>query len=360
MLDTSFAITMVWLSSLSLALMVIFDRLMVGDCYRNRPEQAWFVASVSGTLFGLTATGIAWLLAPAPLAVLWTTTVDLLWPYGLLVTLAGACAVQVLRHYFQAFVPENGGEVNEAAIAMWLASTPLWIFSTIIGLTLLETELETAYFEHAEVSGWFALAVATAVLGFSQFERSGAASNNPLRPRYYRAIVLVLTFSVLYTLILSAVLHRVGDGLITTLALLPFYWIGFGAGVRVLTNQTERQKLRRNWRRIKVFWFPIVVAETIGMAVFFFEFFGLSEVDPTLVNLIIGAHVAVVYLAMNGLRLLRRRLERQGIRRIWLLGLRFSARRLPQTVSGGRLWRELSWLTLALIALAGGLYLVSE
>lgn len=46
-----------------MALMIVTDRLMIGDCYRNSASQAWFVSSLAGGVFGLMFTASAWVAA---------------------------------------------------------------------------------------------------------------------------------------------------------------------------------------------------------------------------------------------------------------------------------------------------------
>lgn len=358
----SLVITAAWLSSLCLALMIIFDRFMVGDCYRNKPKQAWFVSAFGGLTIGLISTGLAWVYSVSThvtdFSSLLDTTTTLLYPYGLLMVGAGALTMQVLYHYFHTFIPEDGHEVNETAIALWLASSPVWIFGTLVLLQLFNVPLYVfTGLEKAEVSWTFGLLMLVTVIALMGFEFVGQAGTDRLRAmltsRYARSIGAIQFFTVLYTLVLSGALRSFEYDVVATLALLPFYFLGFAAGFRTMVHTSEREQFRKNWRRITVFALPILIAEIVGALVFFLEFFALSDLDPTLVNLIIAAHVVPVYLIICGLRQLRKNLEGRQIRRVWFLGLRIATNKLPH--SNGNWAHEVIWLAIALSTLTASI-----
>lgn len=355
------------MSSLSLAFVVIFDRLMVTDCYRNRPDQAWLVSSVVGAVFGLVASVATWIIVAT------TTELSLgslarevgaaWWSRGWLMVAAGAVAVQVTRHYFRLFTPIAGsGPVNETAIAMWLASTPIFLYSAVAVLQAVGLDRGLlAGLEQADVSWSFGALVALTVVALLRFEAAGGDGDRDRdrAPAGFVAgrhgqIVLLLATTVVYTVILSAVLLPETTSLERALALLPMYWIGFGAGGRMLLLERERSDFRRNWRRMKRFVVPILVAEVFGMTVFFAEYFALGAADPTLVNLFISAHVLLVFLVALRLARLRTEMETQGIRRTWFLGVRLARRNLPERtepVTG-----QLTWLVIAVAGLASCIY----
>jgi hypothetical protein len=183
----------------------------------------------------------------------------------------------------------------------------------------------------------------------------GPARTGRSRGRRHRQVVLLLASTVVYTLALSAALRPVEATPGAVLSLLPLYWVGFAAGGRAALSGEERVAFRRNWRRLKRFRIPILVTELVAMFVFFTEYFALGAADPTLVNLVISAHVVVVFLVSWYLARLRHRMEAAGVRRLWVLGLRLSRHRLPE--GGGDRRRQLAWLSASLAGLAGCIYL---
>ena len=270
--------------------------------------------------------------------------------------LGGALAVQVIRHYFRLFVPDRDDQqVNETAIAMWLASTPIFVF---LAIALLQTTpLDRGLLgglEEAEVSWTYGLLVLATVLALLRFESVDRGDEGGLGRGRYLHVVLMLTMTVIYTIILSAVLRPETTDLEGALVLLPLYWLGFAAGGRLLLIKEERAAFGRNWRRIKKFAAPILVSEMFGMAVFFAEFLALGDADPTLVNLVISAHVLVVFLLARRLSKLRRRMESEGIRRVWFLGLRLMRHRLPE--KSDSIVGQVVWLGITFIGLAATVY----
>lgn len=352
-----------WLSSLCLAVMIVFDRLMVGDCYRNQPNQAWLVSSVGGSAIGLVATMISWtyvsMTSGPTLQTLLQTLVELAYPHGVLMAVAGAIAVQVLYHYFHAFISKDGLEVNETAIAMWLASSPVWIFASVVLIQYSDLPLyNLTGLDKAEASWQFGTLMLLSVVGLVCFELAGQQGKNGLwtiiRSRYIRSILFILVFTVAYTLILSGVTRSFDDNLTETLALLPWYFLGFAAGLRILFSKTDRIKLRNNWRRLRKFGGLILVAEIVGALVFFLEFFALSGLDPTLVNMIIAAHVIPVFLMNVGLGKLRLNMQRNNVQRYRFMGMRFLAHKLPRAKES--IIPETAWLVLVLATLSLGIY----
>jgi hypothetical protein len=243
--------------------------------------------------------------------------------------LAGAVSNQVLCHYFRLFVPEAGRDVNETAIALWLSLAPIGVFATS---SLLATAGVPWFAETGLVANNTSWAYGFAVLGtivaLASFELCGTERIRFVDVRSAE-IAKMLGAVVVYTLAVSGILRAKGIGGAELLALQPYYWIGFLAGIRVLMRRDDRAALKANIRRIRKFLPVIIVAEIIGMAVYMFEFFALGGVDPTLVNLIIGAHVLAVFGLSLALSLLRLRMEGQNSRRVWLFGLRLVANKLP-------------------------------
>lgn len=329
----SFALIAAVLSSISLSLMVVFDRLMMGDCYGKKPDRAWLVSSIAGATFGLFATGITWalysVLSPAVLSDLFTQAINLFYPYGLLMVIAGAINSQVLRHYFRLFIPDKNNYVNETAIAMWLASIPIFLFLAIYVINLLPVDNSILDgLAEANVSIQFGIILALAVLSMLVFEYSGGGMESFRLTRLNEVGKLILTI-VLYSLIISAILRSDMGGVETTLALQPYYWIGYLAALRLLVMKNQRADMLTSWPNIKLYIYVIIVAEVIGMLVFYFEFFALSDLDPSLVNLIIGAHMLFVFAFTLMFMRYGRYLDKQGIQSVSVFGARFSRREFP-------------------------------
>lgn len=363
-LSMDIAVALAGLSSLGLALMVITDRLMVGDCYRNNPRQAWIVSSTNGMIAGLIITVVTWLIYSqftyAGFIDMLNQAVSLAYPYGAWMFLSGMLAVQVLRHYFQAFVPEKGHAVNETAIAIWLASSPIWIFAAIALIQWSDVSLgHLIGLGKAEVSWQFGALMCLTVVSLAFFEKSGQQDLGwaaLLKSNYVKQVILLQLCMVAYIVIMSGVLAGLSD-MPSTLALLPFFWIGFGAGLRQLFRKTDREALKKNWRRICFFWRPIVVVEVIGMLVFYFEYLAISETDPTLVNLIISAHVALVFLFNLYLRNVREKMEQAGQRKLWFWGIRLVARKLPE--KSQKVLDEFIWLGVSVLLLVASILYLS-
>jgi len=344
-------------SSFSLGMMIIFDRLMIADCYRNKPDQAWLVSASSGFLLGTLATGATWLLYTAfsltTLADLFNSMVDLFYPYGIVMVVCGALCVQVTCHYFRLFIPQEGGKINETAIAMWLATTPIWIFLALVMIHLLDLDFWLlGKPEDVNLTKEFAIVVTLSVGSLIWFESGDMKQSTPLLVSLKRntEIFKMLSAIVAYTVILSSILRN--EEVMTTkevLALQPCFWAGFIAGVRVLLKKENRVDFCHNWGRMKKFLIPTIVAEIIGMTVYYFEFFALSKADPTLVNLITGAQVVLVFIFIAVLAKVRQHMEQNNIHRLWCLGLRLTSKKLPETNITPR---KLLWFVVTLLSLS--------
>jgi len=321
-------------SSFSLGVMLILDRVMVSDCYRGDSRQAWLVSSVLGSVFGLAATIILWVIASTlprvSLGALFSAFLDLLWLEGILMLVAGAITIQTMAHYFNLFDSVGTDAPNETLIALWLSSSPILIFLAFLLVSSLGIErLEGSGIEKSISSLPFALSIVLAVLCLAAVEYFDSPSSQRSAVRYAE-ILKMLSCIVVYTLIISGILRSDEGDQITSLALQPYYWIGYLAGARVLFNQKDRLEFKLNWRRLKVFGRLILVVEVVGMLFYFLEYHALGSIDAALVNLILGGHVIVVFLLSLTLSFTRARFEVAGIRRKWFFGLRLVTHRLPK------------------------------
>ena len=320
-------------SSVSLGVMLIFDRVMVSDCYRGNSRQAWLVSSVLGAAFGLFATAAVWMVISripgTSLGSLWLNFLDLFWPAGLLMLVAGAITIQTMAHYFNLFTGSENDAPNETLIAMWLSSSPIFIFIAFLFLSSLDLDvLQGSGIEKTRTSLFFALSIVLAVLCLAGVEYFDSPVSHRSTVRYSE-IFKMLTCIVGYTIIISSILRADNVDPIHSASLQPYYWIGYLAGARVLLNPKDRLDFRANWPRLRLFAGIILAVEVVGMLVYFFEYYALGSIDAALVNLVVGGHVLVVFLLALALSRTRRRFEAAGIRRKWVLGVRLVTNRLP-------------------------------
>ncbi len=340
------------LGSVCLSLMIIFDRLMMGDCYKNNSDHAWVISSLAGAVFGLSATALTWagysFFTDATLITLLNTFTELWWPSGILLCLVGIINIQVMRHYFRLFIPGPNEEVNETGIAMWLAAVPIFIFITIFTLnTLGLTNGILSGLEKANSSLWFGLLVGITILAMISFEKVSNPDGS-LQLKRFSEIAKMLGCIVFYTILSSSILRAEEMDVASALALQPFYWLGFAAGARYLFSHQHRQAFANNWQTIKIYLIPILVVEVIGMSVYYFEFFALSGSDPTIVNLITGAHIILVFIFTIQLTRLHHHMAAAGEQQRWYFGLSFTKNKLPSKYASRR---KIIWFILVVISL---------
>lgn len=316
------------LSAVCMALMVITDQLMVGDCYQGRANQAWFVSSLAGSLLGLVLTAIVWIGAVYlgkvdSIDTLLTTAVHFAAGRGPIMIFVGALGVQILLHYFRCF-----GE-KAHSVAAWLASTPIFVFVVMLVLTLF---VDIKGLSTTSIDPIWIIGVLLGTAGLVCFERLAGDEAGGASP-YPKELLLMLCFNVLYTISLRQVLglsQGSPSEMVEVLALMPYYWIGFAAGTRVIFKKGEWQAFQSNWRRrARHFIVPILFVEMVGMLVFYFEYLGLTELDPAYVSIITGAHVFLVYILSLALGHLRLWMREHGIQKIYVGGIRLLERKLP-------------------------------
>lgn len=300
--NMSFALTATVFSSICMAVMVVADKLMLNECYENKPRQAWFISSFAGSTFGLSLTIGAWCLIASlsthgTLAMILAASLSLFYWQGIAVMIAGALGIQVLFYYFRCF----NEDASSASVAAWIAATPIFIllFQFILGMFVYAFGFESAstLLNNSKVPFFVGTIIAT--IGLISFEYiSNGHVKNTAQQR--KDLILMITCNVLYTVLLQYVLG-IGSNIYTqemyTLALLPYLWFGFAIGTRDILNFKLRQEIILNWQLVvKKYWRLILLAEFIGMFVFYFEYFGLSELNAAYVSVVISSHVIVVYL----------------------------------------------------------------
>jgi len=316
------------LSSLCLAIMVILDQLMMKDTYDNSPAQAIIVSSVGGAMFGLASTFTWWTLDSNSFGQYGTHTIQWLYPYGLLVALAGVLSSQVLHQYFICFSKNADGNV----IASWLAATPVFVYVTVLVLGALDLIATDNLYSYKTIIG-----VLVTCLGLYLLEKVSTAGN-PKTTNYRPNLVMFLVLSVIYIILIDWTLQSGSQTLevqpeIITLTLLPWFWVGFLYGARTALEKKHRDAFKINWPTVRRFLLPILILEIIGMYVFFFEFIGLGELDSVTVALITGLHAVGVWIASVGLGLYHKRLDQNKRSTFSVCGVTVEQSALRQFVS---------------------------
>lgn len=340
------------LSGICLALMVVTDRLMVGDCYRGNPNHAWFVSSVAGSIFGLALTltifAGAIFVGKVTFSHLLGEVINIFWWRGVAMLIVGGLSIQVLIYYFRCFAQK----AHSASIAAWLAATPIFVYAGMASVTLLSATDSVA---KTSFDPLWIIGVILATLGLVTFERiteRGADSMGIHR----KDLILMLLFSVLSIIGLRQILGQSHNEnkVIEVLAPMPYYWIGFAAGVRVIFKRGEWHSFKTNWRRrMRYFIVPILFVEVIGMLVFWFEYFGLTKLDPTYVSIITGASVFLVYGINLFLGRLRTRMIERGVRKVGVAGIQLVAHKLPHPIENIRhLMLELTAMFITVVGIA--------
>ncbi|KXK00082.1 MAG: hypothetical protein UZ19_OD1000238 [Parcubacteria bacterium OLB19] len=354
----TFALIATILSSFFSALMVIYDRLMITDCYQNKPDQAWFVSSLLGTTLGLLFTAVVWAgVYFFSDSNLFNLLSEIWYPYGLWMLLAGILSIQAMRHYFRTFIPEkNDADINETAISMWMAATPIFVLFVVVlinysGLNIgIFTNLD-----QANISWLFILATILATVGIIGFERASSDDEAVFgRKIYFREIGYMLFHFVLYTLIIFSVTQELGKNYenltLVSLALLPLYWLGFAYGLKLFLKSDFRKSFRENFANIKYFASPILIAEITGALLYFFMFIGLGDLDPTLANLIFAGHIIIVFILNLALKRLYASLLEKGIDTWRLFGFTMTLNSLPKNGTA-HLSTEIFFLIVALLGI---------
>ena len=264
-----FALIATILSGICLALMVVTDHLMVSDCYQGKPDHAWFVSSLAGSIFGLILTSFVSIgviiFSEVTLGELLTTIVDMFWWRGIAMIAVGAIGIQILLHYFRCFAEE----AHSASIAAWLAATPIFVY---LGMLLFTSFGKDTGVVSTFIDPTWVLGIVLATAGLVVFERLTAGKGTGVG-KYKRELMLMLICNVIYIVGVRQILGQSTEEkqFVETLALMPYYWVGFMAGVRVIFKKGGVEKLRSSWyKRIRYFAVPIIFVEVIGMLVFWF------------------------------------------------------------------------------------------
>jgi hypothetical protein len=273
------------LSTLALALTVMADKLMIGDFYDDEPRSAWFVSSFIGATLGLIATIFAWqiygdssilhgviLMMEAPNDV-----------FAVAMILIGALVSLNLRLYFELFSQHE----YTTTIAMAIAAAPILVFT-------LENTFITGEWNLASLAS--AVITTTALVLFEAFGTSRKNSGTSRTNWTLAAFIIVnaATLVLIGFLFHALELYNGYSGVKASLLLMPFYWVGFGFGITAIRYKEVRQFVKNTFSRMK-FVYVVLFLEILGASFYFFEFLGLSELNVTLVTLIVGSHVILVW-----------------------------------------------------------------
>ncbi len=284
--QTMFGLTMVILSAFFLALAEIFDTLMVnGDMYQGSSKTPWFVSSVIGAILGLIATALAWIIVGQTSELfdlfLLVSSESLITYIPFTIIIAGIFASLCMRCYFSCFASGT----TSTLVGMAIATTPLFVFgaSSIFDNSILA------------IQNFVSLFVAVAGLVYFEYVSNDSHSKTRLL-----SLLGVILFGAAYVVILDLSLPFVEqtysvDSLTASLVSLPFYWIGFGIAI-LISHDQEVREFRKNFLTKKKYFLTLVSLEVVGMSFYFFEVFGVAELDVTFLSIVIGAHVIVVWI----------------------------------------------------------------
>lgn len=284
MTATEIGLLMTIISAVFLALVVISDKLTLGEFYHDEPESAWFVSSVLGSLLGIGATAIAWMLVgenswSSMLLLAQGDLIALSW----LMIASGLLVSLTLRSYFHCF----SGSVS-SLVALALAATPVFVFAG-------EHFLYGTSMEVVKIAGLVIVVLGLSLFNLTDVEQEETGKTNLVH--LFGLIVFGSGYLLLvdFTLpLVEAALHV--DETQASLAAMPWYWLGFAVGAVNIARPKVRSFLPKIHLHPK-FIVLILSLETIAAGFYFFEFFGLASLDVTLVALITGAHVIIVWIS---------------------------------------------------------------
>ncbi len=282
------------LSSMSQAIMILFDEYMMDDCYQQRPKMAWLVSSVAGVFFGTVTTIICWCLY----YVLAVDGVSLLshslslWKEGIWMMVVGALTISVMGCYFKLFIPTGDERPNITAISMWLATSPLWVYLATASISALDVSYgPLAALQGIDFSFWFLVSLIATICLIVRFDMQDTAFS--LTTTRSSTVILMLVLITAYTVLGSAVLYE--RSLADVLAFQPYYWLGYLSGAMILVSKKVRIEFREFVPKLKQYFWVIMFAEMFGALVYVFEIYALWQLTGVFVNLIISGHVAAVF-----------------------------------------------------------------
>lgn len=281
----SLGILLTTISAIALAITVTTDKLMVGDFYGDDPKNAWFVSSFLGTILGLVATAIAWH---------YFGDFGIFENFKLLfqdeslklafqVFIAGALVSLTLRSYFYSM----SSYAFTTSVAIAIAATPIFVFS--VQMLISEESWTSMHLISFIVT-------ICALFGFEYV----AEHDDEGKHRTKWHLIAFVALSTVYLVFVDQIFGNIErslslDSLQAALTVMPLYWLGFSLGCLEFFKGSVRKfvtSIFEKWQFVAI----VLFLEIIGASFYFFEFFGLSEIDVTLVALITGAHIVFVWL----------------------------------------------------------------
>jgi len=290
------------LSSLFMAAMVITDKLLLKKLYDNDKLSAWFVSSVLGSIIGFSFTLLLWLLISiahpnGTVIDIVDATKSIFWWQGVAIFLSGFLAIQLLKQYFYCF----SYNISASTVAGWLASTPLFILVTlyIFKETIIFLGLQDVIASNP-ITLKFIIGFTMATFGLIIFEKLAPTNNSEVinykKSSYH--ITLMVVLSVIYAILIDITLSfksSIYSSEMLTVALMPYFWVGFASGITLISSNSDRQSITVALVALKKYWPIIVIVEIIGALIFFFEYLGISYLNAAYVALITSSHIILVY-----------------------------------------------------------------
>lgn len=280
------------ISAVFLGLTMIFDKVLLHKLYGDNTALPFFISTAIGSVIWLVVVPVIWYLSGdftmlfSGALVLVSREISILgvhMPIALAVFIAGVATNQTIRHYFRCF--DNNAPV---VIAMVIALTPVFVFAA--ELTMNHTTWQPLHF----------MSVMVATLGMIGYEFTFVKKKVIRYSVRAFHLIMFVGYSVGYLVLIDYILATMtnewsmGSGEATLIAL-PYYFLGVATGVFTIARKDVREFVKSLPRK-KDFIVLLVLLEVIGEGFYFFELFGLAELNVTLVALIVGAHVVIVWL----------------------------------------------------------------
>ncbi len=278
---TLLGLTFAGLGMLSQTLMVISDRLLIEDLYGGDTLAMWFISCLATSILGMTA-AVAYILI-----VDINFSAPLLIQSGPLIFVSGVLGAITLYAYLKSL------EFGESSIvSSWFAASPIYVY---LGLLILNQSGLWASMS-VTFSSLALIAALFSSLGLWLIEYYPEDKKRFSKPHKFYLLLMILCNTGSVLLIDQTLAASQDSNLNNAIALLPIFFTGFIIGLLPVVRKKTRDHLITLWPRIKVGLLFIFALEVIGMAIFLFEFLGLSELDPTFVAIIIGSHLVLVVL----------------------------------------------------------------
>ncbi len=297
------------LSAIALAFIVCFDRLSVSKIYNGDEYSAWFVSSTLGAILGLLATAIAWYGFASDTLELFAWLFERGAIYACWFTFAGILTSGTLYTYFRCFKEE----VYSTTVGLAIAAMPIFVF-------VAEALIESNTWGH-----WHYLSVIVTITGLFLYDlateddfKTPKSALLPLAAYIFLGSAYMVILEVKFPA-LEKELNL--NSLDASLLGMPFYWLGFATGSLTLVKRQVRVFVSNVFKRNDNLNFItfIIVLEIFGAGMYFFEYLGITKLDATLVALVTGAHVVLVWIFELYLR--KRFINKESAIKLWFFEL---------------------------------------